>query len=125
MALRLSPCVDASADERTLCERASDNESNDGRPSGELSEGDHDILESEDEREKLLTQKDGISGLFSNNAPSIKIGKRHKKGRRRGGNRTISLRLNYSEFPGRWTGVELRIFVDTGEVLVIAGSRAT
>lgn len=43
------------------------------RPSAELSDADHDLLESEDERERLLTQKEGISGLFSS---GVKIGKR-------------------------------------------------
>jgi len=55
-----------SADERTLYATSDDERYDDGRPSGELSAGDHDILESEDERERLLTQKqEGISGLFS------------------------------------------------------------
>jgi hypothetical protein len=54
-------------------EHASDDESYDIRPSAELSDDDHDILESEDEREKLLTQRDGIAGLFGS---AIKIGKR-------------------------------------------------
>lgn len=43
------------------------------RPSAELSDADHDLLESEDERERLLTQKEGISGLFSS---GVKIGTR-------------------------------------------------
>jgi hypothetical protein len=51
----------------------SDNDDYDIRPSTELSDGDHDILESEDERERLLTQKEGISGFFSS---GVKIGKR-------------------------------------------------
>lgn len=54
-------------------EDASDNDEYDIRPSAELSDADHDILESEDERERLLTQKEGISGLFSS---GVKIGKR-------------------------------------------------
>lgn len=70
---------DASADERTLCEPASDDEGYDGRPSGELSEGDHDILESEDERERLLTQNDGITGMFGRKGSGVKIGKLSKK----------------------------------------------
>jgi hypothetical protein len=59
----------------------------DGRPSGEVMDGDHDILESEDERERLLTQKDGFFGK-----KGVKIGKnkpdqargtqKSKKGRR-------------------------------------------
>ncbi|KAH6638193.1 alkaline-phosphatase-like protein [Boeremia exigua] len=52
---------------------ASDSDDYDIRPSAELSDADHDILESEDERERLLTQKEGISGLFSS---AVKIGKR-------------------------------------------------
>lgn len=43
------------------------------RPSAELSDADHDVLESEDERERLLTQKEGISGFFGS---SVKIGGR-------------------------------------------------
>ncbi|KAF3001512.1 hypothetical protein E8E13_009163 [Curvularia kusanoi] len=44
------------------------------RPSAELSDLDHDLLESEDERERLLTQDSrGISGLFGK---SVKIGGR-------------------------------------------------
>mgnify|MGYP004507586873 CR=1 FL=1 len=54
-------------------EDASDNDDYDIRPSAELSDADHDLLESEDERERLLTQKEGISGLFSS---SVKVGKR-------------------------------------------------
>lgn len=53
-------------------EDASDNDDYDIRPSAELSDGDHDLLESEDEREKLLTQKEGASGLFNS---GVKIGK--------------------------------------------------
>ncbi|KAF2132716.1 Phosphodiest-domain-containing protein [Dothidotthia symphoricarpi CBS 119687] len=71
---------DYSADERTLCERASDDESYDGRPSGDLSDADRDILESEDERERLLTQKEGLpglSGLFK--GKGVNIGKRVKQ----------------------------------------------
>ncbi|KAF2707551.1 Phosphodiest-domain-containing protein [Pleomassaria siparia CBS 279.74] len=70
-----------SADERTLYDHpTSDDERYDnGRPSGELSEGDHDILESEDERERLLTVKqEGIPGLF-NKTKGIKIGRPEKK----------------------------------------------
>ena len=69
----------ASADERTLCEHVSDNEDYGERPSGEFSEGDHDILESEDERERLLTQKDSVSGLFGRKGSTVKIGQRGKK----------------------------------------------
>ena len=52
---------------------ASDNDDYDIRPSAELSDGDHDILESEDECERLLTQKEGIEGLLGS---SVKIVKR-------------------------------------------------
>jgi hypothetical protein len=51
----------------------SDNDDYDIRPSAELSDDDHDILESEDERERLLTRKEGIAGLFTS---GVKIGKR-------------------------------------------------
>ena len=54
-------------------EDASDNDDYDIRPSTEVPDGDHDLLESEDERERLLTQKEGISGLFSS---GVKIGRR-------------------------------------------------
>lgn len=54
-------------------EDASDNDEYDLRPSAELSDPDHDLLESEDERERLLTQKEGMSGLFSS---GVRIGKR-------------------------------------------------
>jgi hypothetical protein len=77
-----------SADERTLYDHptSDDERYDDGRPSGELSAGDHDILESEDERERLLTQKqEGISGLFSKKK-GVVIGKpeerRFKNGKR-------------------------------------------
>ncbi|KAF1942584.1 ectonucleotide pyrophosphatase/phosphodiesterase family member 1 [Clathrospora elynae] len=80
---------DASVDEQTLYEHTDDDEGYDGRPSGELSEGDHDILESEDEREKLLTQKDGISGMLGGNGSGVKVGKwakkKEMKERRKGG----------------------------------------
>jgi hypothetical protein len=59
-----------SADERTLYEPSDD----EGYNPSEVSEGDHDILESEDERERLLTQKEGFSGLF--NKKGVRIGKR-------------------------------------------------
>jgi hypothetical protein len=54
-------------------DNASDSDDYDLRPSAEHSDGDHDLLESEDERERLLTQKEGISGLFGS---GVKIGKR-------------------------------------------------
>lgn len=80
--------ADGSADERTLYEHTSDDENYDGRPSGDLSEGDHDILESEDEREKLLTRNDGGPGLFGRKGSGVKIGRLKKaemKERRKGG----------------------------------------
>jgi hypothetical protein len=83
---------DVSADERTLCEPASDDEGYDGRPSEELTESDHDILESEDERDRLLTQKDGLSGIFGKQG--VKIGKLSQKAeaksRKRGQNEESS-----------------------------------
>jgi hypothetical protein len=84
---------DASADERTLCENASDDEGYDGRPSGDLLDRDHDILDSEDERERLLTQKDGLSGMFRKGS-GVKIGKPSRKQemreRRQGGDEETS-----------------------------------
>jgi hypothetical protein len=68
---------DVSADERTLYDPDSDEDAYDGRPSGELLEGDHDILDSEDERDKLLTHKDGITGIFGQKR--VKIGKLSQK----------------------------------------------
>lgn len=52
----------------------SDSDDYDLRPSAEHLDGDHDLLESEDEREQLLTQSEGLSGLFGS---SVKIGKRN------------------------------------------------
>ncbi|KAJ4355202.1 hypothetical protein N0V95_003162 [Ascochyta clinopodiicola] len=60
-------------------EDVSDNDDYNIRPSAELSDGDHDLLESEDERERLLTQKEGISGLFSS---GVRIGRRDGGGKR-------------------------------------------
>lgn len=61
-------------------EDASDNDDDyDIRPSTELLGSDHDLLESEDERERLLTQKEGISGLFSS---GVKIGRRDNSRKR-------------------------------------------
>lgn len=68
-----------SADERTLIEQSSDDEGYHGTRASEASDGDHDILESEDERERLLTQKEGFSGLF--NKKRVKIGKRQRSPR--------------------------------------------
>jgi hypothetical protein len=74
---------DVSADERTLYDPDSEDEGYDGRPSGELLDGDHDILESEDERDRLLTQKDGIKGIFGKQG--VKIGKLSQKAETRKG----------------------------------------
>ncbi|KAF2468129.1 Phosphodiest-domain-containing protein [Lindgomyces ingoldianus] len=63
-----------STDERTLYDHADDDGYSHGRPSTELSEPGHDILESEDERERLLTKNEGIAGIFSKKG--VKIGKR-------------------------------------------------
>ncbi|KAH4994365.1 hypothetical protein HBI32_105030 [Parastagonospora nodorum] len=71
---RRAASSDASADERTLYDPESDDEGYDGRPSGELMEGDHDILDSEDERDRLLTQEQGIFGK-----KGVKIGKLSRK----------------------------------------------
>lgn len=83
---------DVSGDDRTLYDPESDDDAYDGRPSGELLEGDHHILDSEDERDKLLTQKDGISGIFGQKR--VKIGKLSQKAemkeRRGGGNEETS-----------------------------------
>ncbi|KAF1835410.1 ectonucleotide pyrophosphatase/phosphodiesterase family member 1 [Decorospora gaudefroyi] len=80
---------EASADEHTLYEHTSDDEGYDGRPSGELSEGDHDILESEDERERLLTQDEGLRGMLGRKGSGVKVGKwdrkKEMKKRRKGG----------------------------------------
>jgi predicted AlkP superfamily pyrophosphatase or phosphodiesterase len=88
------PSSDASADERTLYDHTSDDEGYDGRPSGELDERDHDILDSEDERERLLTQKDGGKGILGRRASSVKVGKWDKrkemKERRKGGDEESS-----------------------------------
>lgn len=90
--VRQGASSDASADERTLYDPESEEEGYDGRPSGELMEGDHDILDSEDERDRLLTQKDGLTGLFGK--PAVRIGKPSRKAemkeRRRGQNEETS-----------------------------------
>lgn len=70
---------DVSADDRTLYEHTPDDEDYDGRPSGDLSDGDHAILDSEDEREKLLTQQDGKRGMFGRKGSGVKIGKMSQK----------------------------------------------
>lgn len=84
---------DAGTDERTLYEHTSDDESYDGRPSGEVSKNDHDILDSEDEREKLLTQERESKGFLGRKGSSIKVGKWVKektKARRKGGDEESS-----------------------------------
>lgn len=69
-------------------DEGSDSDDYDLRPSAEHSDGDHDLLESEDERERLLTQKEGLAGLFSS---GVKIGqrdggrKKHEMAERNGG----------------------------------------
>lgn len=69
-----------SLDERTLCDE--DGGAAHGRPSSELSEGDHDILESEDERERLLTKEKGISSVFGRTA--VRVGPRDNMNTRAG-----------------------------------------
>ncbi|KAF2869366.1 alkaline-phosphatase-like protein [Massariosphaeria phaeospora] len=64
-----------SGDDRTLYDPTSEDE--DGRPSAEVAPADHDILESEDERERLLMEQDGRPGLFSKKG--VKIGKRERE----------------------------------------------
>jgi hypothetical protein len=85
---------DASADERTLYDHTSDDERSDGRPSGELSEGEHDILESEDERERLLSRDNGAKNILGRKGSGVKVGKWDKKKemkeRRKGGNEESS-----------------------------------
>ena len=87
-----------SVDGRTLCERASEDGSYDGRPSGELLDGDGDILESEDERERMLTQKEGFTaftGLFKGSR--VTVGKRvaREMRERKGGQEDESRALMY------------------------------
>jgi hypothetical protein len=85
---------DAGTDERTLYDHTDDDEGYDGRPSGELDERDHDILDSEDERERLLTREDGNKGLLGRKGSGVKVGKWDKrkemKERRKGGNEESS-----------------------------------
>jgi hypothetical protein len=95
-----APSSDVSADERTLYDPDTEDEGYDGRPSGELLEGDHDILESEDERDRLLTQKDGITGMFGKQG--VKIGKlsgkaEMKEGKRRQNEETNALMYEMEE----------------------------
>lgn len=100
---RRSPTSDTySVDERTLCDPSDDEEHHHGRASSEISDGDHDILESEDERERLLTKQEGIPGLFGQKA--VRIGKRDskketiKRGRKNGrGGETSSLMYEMEE----------------------------
>ncbi|KAH9879383.1 hypothetical protein J1614_002823 [Plenodomus biglobosus] len=63
-------------DDRTLHDNASDSGSKDGRPSADISDDDDDLLESEDEREKLLTRNNGILG---SKGSSTRIGKWSQK----------------------------------------------
>lgn len=80
---------DVSADERTLYDPESEDDGYDGRPSGELLEGDRDILDSEDERDRLLTEEKGIFG-----GKGVKIGRLSRKAemkeRKRGQNEETS-----------------------------------
>lgn len=79
---------DAGTDEHTLYDHTSDEEGYDGRASGELSKNDHDILDSEDEREKLLTGDGAGKGILGRRSSAVKIGKWVKgktKARRKGG----------------------------------------
>ena len=70
-------------------ECASDSASYGGRPSDDLSDADHDILESEDEREKLLTRTDGASGIFGRKGAGARLGplsqSKEMEERKRGG----------------------------------------
>ncbi|KAF2013252.1 Phosphodiest-domain-containing protein [Aaosphaeria arxii CBS 175.79] len=66
-----------SVDERTLCDASDDEGYKNGRPSSEVSEGDHDILESEDERERLLISQESKTGFFGKKG--VKIGRRNAK----------------------------------------------
>ena len=106
---RVSESDTMSADERTLYNHSSDDESYDGRPSEEVSDADHDLLESEEEREQLLTQKEGFF-----KKKSVKIGKhdkgdvqrgakggKGKKARRGGNGETASLMYEMKEVGAR------------------------
>ncbi|CAN9319602.1 unnamed protein product [Alternaria alternata] len=85
---------DAGTDDRTLYDHTSDDEAYDGRPSGDLDERDRDILDSEDERERLLTREDGGKGILRRKGSGVKVGKWDKKsetkGRRKSGNEEAS-----------------------------------
>ncbi|RYN20535.1 hypothetical protein AA0112_g10681 [Alternaria arborescens] len=85
---------DAGTDDRTLYDHTSDDEAYDGRPSGDLDERDRDILDSEDERERLLTREDGGKGILGRKGSGVKVGKWDKKsetkGRRKSGNEEAS-----------------------------------
>lgn len=52
----------------------SDSDFCEGRPSDDFSDLEHDILESEDEREKLLMRKDGASGPFGHKGAGVRLG---------------------------------------------------
>jgi hypothetical protein len=75
-----------SVDERTLFEPDDEDGHSHGKPSTELSDGDHDILESEDERERLLTEPRGAN-LFKKS--SVMIGKRESTKASVGGRRKL------------------------------------
>ncbi|KAG9188874.1 hypothetical protein G6011_07579 [Alternaria panax] len=88
---------DAGTDDRTLYDHPSDSEDNyDGRPSGDLDARDHDILDSEDERERLLTREDGgAKGILGRKGSGVKVGKwstkmKEMKERRKSGNEEAS-----------------------------------
>ncbi|KAL1794598.1 hypothetical protein ACET3X_006414 [Alternaria dauci] len=86
---------DAGTDDRTLYDHTSDDNDDayDGRPSGDLDERDRDILDSEDERERLLTRDDGGKGILGRTGLGVKVGKWDKKetsGRKKSGNEEAS-----------------------------------
>lgn len=101
---------DAGTDERTLYDHSSD-EGYDGRPSGELSQNDHDILDSEDEREKLLTQNQGKKGFLGRKGSGVKVGKwvKEKAKARRKGSKEESSALMYDMEEG--TGASSTSFI--------------
>ncbi|EUC50966.1 hypothetical protein COCMIDRAFT_21678 [Bipolaris oryzae ATCC 44560] len=102
---------DAGTDERTLYDHSSDDEGYDGRPSGELSHNDHDILDSEDEREKLLTQNQERTGFLGRKGSGVKVGKwaKEKAKARRHGSKEESSALMYDMEEG--TGASSTSFI--------------
>ncbi|KAJ5059590.1 ectonucleotide pyrophosphatase/phosphodiesterase family member 1 [Bipolaris maydis] len=102
---------DAGTDERTLYDHSSDDEGYNGRPSGELSQNDHDILDSEDEREKLLTQNQGRKGFLGRKGSGVKVGKwvKEKAKARRKGSKEESSALMYDMEEG--TGASSTSFI--------------